>query len=281
MAAVFLALSLYFEALRPDMLLATHFGGQTQNQSFFVRESSTFLPNFVVQHAAYLIVATIGVIWAIRRRDLDILFPLTWFAFTWLALMIQRPLWYHHVMLLTLPLAWLCAFGIEVWVRGFQRSGRRQSVDSFGLAARRVARRIRRGAGCGRPLSARSVRGAPGRADVDQPAQLHRTGLPASARRCRRSARLRLHRPSLLRLRGRSARAAAHRRAQPQDHGDRRDHRRGAAGCAGGVCAALCAAGTIPQRVQRRVYCHCSISATTSSTTRSSRRGTIASNRRR
>ena len=123
MATVFLALSLYFEALRPDMLLATHFGGQTQNQSFFVRESSTFLPNFVVQHAAYLIVATIGVIWAIRRRDLDILFPLTWFAFTWLALMIQRPLWYHHVMLLTLPLAWLCAFGIEVWVRGFRRLG--------------------------------------------------------------------------------------------------------------------------------------------------------------
>jgi 4-amino-4-deoxy-L-arabinose transferase-like glycosyltransferase len=123
LATVFLALSLQFEALRPDMLLGTHFGAQTQNQSFFVLESSTFLPNFVKQHIAYLIVATIGVIWAIHRRDLDILFPLTWFSFTLLALMIQRPLWYHHVLLLTLPLAWLCAFGIEVWVRGFQRLG--------------------------------------------------------------------------------------------------------------------------------------------------------------
>ncbi len=123
LVTVFLALSLTFQALRPDMLLGTHFGAQTQNQSFFVRESSTFLPNFVKQHVVYLIVASVGVGWAIRRRDLDILFPLTWFGFTWLALMIQRPLWYHHVLLLTLPLAWLCGFGIEVWVRAFQRLG--------------------------------------------------------------------------------------------------------------------------------------------------------------
>lgn len=121
-AGVFALIGIYFRSLRPDMLLVPHFGQQTWQEISFIRSSSTFLPNFYRQHLPYLIVALLGVIGAVHQRDKRILLPLVWFVTTWLALSIHRPLWYHHVTLLTVPLVWLCAFGIDYWAKSFAQS---------------------------------------------------------------------------------------------------------------------------------------------------------------
>lgn len=117
---VLLGIGFYFQSLRPDMLLSPHFGEQTRLSSAFIRASSTFLPNFYSQHLLYLVIASVGLWGAFRRQNKAILLPLIWMVTTWLALFFHRPLWYHHVTLLTVPLIWLCAFGIEYWVEGWQ-----------------------------------------------------------------------------------------------------------------------------------------------------------------
>ena len=118
-AILYVAIGLYYGALEPQQLLISHFSQQVRDQVAFVRESSQFMPNFYRQHAIHLLIAACGLYWAGRQRRLDVLIPLTWFASTWLALSFHRPLWYHHVMLLTVPLAWLVAYGVEWWVQLF------------------------------------------------------------------------------------------------------------------------------------------------------------------
>lgn len=120
LTVTFFGIGLYFQSLRPDMLLIPHFGEQTRLANAFIRASSTFLPNFYSQHLLYLITACVGLFWAFRRHHKAILLPCIWILTTWLALFFHRPLWYHHVTLLTVPLTWLCAFGIEFWSEGWR-----------------------------------------------------------------------------------------------------------------------------------------------------------------
>lgn len=116
---LFWTIGYYFNALRPDMLLNTHFGSETWQQLSFIRASSSFLPNFYKQHLPYMIAALLGVPWALYGQNQRLILPLVWFGSTWIALTLHRPLWYHHVTLLSVPLAWLSAFGIEYWMRSF------------------------------------------------------------------------------------------------------------------------------------------------------------------
>lgn len=109
------ALSIYFGALNLDMLLTTHFGAQTQQQAAFASSGQEFLRAFIQEQPVYLIVALVGVLYAIRQRQWVFLLPLIWFVTVAVAFMVHRPLWYHHVMLLTIPMAWLCAFSLDAW----------------------------------------------------------------------------------------------------------------------------------------------------------------------
>lgn len=112
---VFMSLSIYFGALDVNMLLTTHFGAQTQQQAAFAGSGQEFLVTFFQQHLVYLLIAMIGVLYAIWQRKWLCLLPLVWFVTVALAFMVHRPLWYHHIMLLTIPMTWLCAFSLEAW----------------------------------------------------------------------------------------------------------------------------------------------------------------------
>lgn len=109
-------------ATRVDMLVGTHVSNLAREQEKFSAEAAAFFPHFVEQQAAYLLVAAAGVIWALVRRRWGVLVPLTWFATTVTALAVHRPLWYHYVILLNVPLAWLCAFGVAAWWLGLRRA---------------------------------------------------------------------------------------------------------------------------------------------------------------
>ncbi|MBV7331484.1 glycosyltransferase family 39 protein [Chloroflexi bacterium TSY] len=110
---VYLMIGLYFQSLNLDLLFYPHFGEQTRNLGTFIRNSTTFMPNFYRQHYAYLGFAAISVGWAFFHRKSKILLPLVWFATTWVVLSFHRPLWYHHVLQLTVPLSWLSAFCVD------------------------------------------------------------------------------------------------------------------------------------------------------------------------
>lgn len=111
----FLGLSIYFNALNIDMLLKPHFAEQTRTQALFTSGSQEFIADFFKQQPVYLMVAALGVIFAYRQRSRAVVLPLAWFLTVTLAFIFHRPLWYHHIMLLTIPMAWLCAFSLHAW----------------------------------------------------------------------------------------------------------------------------------------------------------------------
>ena len=110
--AAYLLLGLALGALHFDMLFGTHLGAMTANVQNFVEEASGFFPHFVEQHTAYLLLAAGGLAFAAYRRNAAVLVPLAWFVTALLVFSVQRPLWYHHTLLLSVPLTWLAAFGL-------------------------------------------------------------------------------------------------------------------------------------------------------------------------
>jgi hypothetical protein len=139
----FIALSIYFGALNLDMLLTTHFGVQTRQQANFVQSGGEFLTTFLHEQPVYLAVAFIGLLYAIRQRKWVFVLPFAWFVTVALAFIFHRPLWYHHIMLLTIPMAWLCAFAIEAWGNVADhligQTTRRRLIQSALLATTAVA----------------------------------------------------------------------------------------------------------------------------------------------
>ncbi|MEZ4731956.1 MAG: glycosyltransferase family 39 protein [Caldilineaceae bacterium] len=102
-AAAFFALSLYFGALNFDMLINTHLGAQQREQMVLARGNLRFLARFLLQHAVYLPLAFLGVLYAFRQRKPDLILPVVWFGTLFIVFMVHWPLWYHYTVLLTLP----------------------------------------------------------------------------------------------------------------------------------------------------------------------------------
>lgn len=118
----FLLVGLTTQSLRIDLLLEPHFGSQTRTYTPFAGAGPVFLRNFAQQHYLYLLLGLAGLFWAGWRRAKGIVIPAIWLIVGIVALAIHRPVWYHHTLYLTIPLVWLCAFGIEVWMRSLSSS---------------------------------------------------------------------------------------------------------------------------------------------------------------
>jgi hypothetical protein len=111
-------------ALHFDLLFGTHFGTLTRSLEDFIEGSTLFFPHFIEQHAAFLVLGAAGLAYALCRRATGVLIPVVWIATGVLAFSVHRPLWYHHTIILSVPLTWLCAYGVAgLWaalVRAWQ-----------------------------------------------------------------------------------------------------------------------------------------------------------------
>lgn len=134
----YLVIGFIFGALRMDQLIAPHFDASTRD-AFLYTDNLLYLQHAAQRHAPILIMALVGVIWAIRWRKVEIILPLFWFAASIGALMVQRPLWHHHITLFTIPLCWLSAYGIQAGVQTVQtmaqkqRKSRREILRVYGV----------------------------------------------------------------------------------------------------------------------------------------------------
>ncbi len=118
--AGFVTIALLTPAYDLDQILGTHTVQQAQ-AAFEFGNNVAFIWEALVRHAPIVVLALAGGLWAIRKRQRVALLPGAWLAITLAALLYQKSLHYHYVMLLAIPLAWLAAFGIDGCIAAFTR----------------------------------------------------------------------------------------------------------------------------------------------------------------
>jgi hypothetical protein len=122
--AAFLGLGLLMSSFNLDQLLGTHLAGRTR-AAFTIADNVQFIGRALVRHAPYLLLALVGGFLAVRRSLRQALLPAGWLLLSLVALLAEKPVQYHYVLLLTIPLAWLSAYGVDgclAWFAGLRRA---------------------------------------------------------------------------------------------------------------------------------------------------------------
>lgn len=121
-AIVYLAIGIYFHQIfNHEQVLLTHFN-QTQDANLDTFNNFKSLRQMLSQDFDYLFLAVIG-IWAIwNKKEKNGLLPITWLGSAFLILSIHKPIWYHYYPLLSIPIAWLSAYAIALFVNFLQQA---------------------------------------------------------------------------------------------------------------------------------------------------------------
>jgi Dolichyl-phosphate-mannose-protein mannosyltransferase len=118
--AAFVTMAFVFRSFDLSQLVAPHLGAGTR--SVFPGGNLGYVGTALLRHVAYVPLAIIGLVWALRNGKPVVFLPLGWLVMALAFLLYERPLWYHHVLVLTIPLVWLSAFGVEAGLRALRRS---------------------------------------------------------------------------------------------------------------------------------------------------------------
>jgi 4-amino-4-deoxy-L-arabinose transferase-like glycosyltransferase len=151
--SIVLWLSILFLTYGLIGLLSQQLSGYEQTlQSHFKQSANQDLVTFLLngvraifyltkQDLDYLFVALICAFVVFLKKQWDGFFPLAWLGTTLLILLIHKPVWYHHYLLLAIPVCWLSAYAVSFalnavskgWHRNLSPLSYRKSILS-GLA---------------------------------------------------------------------------------------------------------------------------------------------------
>ncbi|GAX42908.1 hypothetical protein NIES4075_39130 [Tolypothrix sp. NIES-4075] len=112
LGVVFLLIGLWFQQFTHlDQIFESHFHQpiETKLVNFNNFES---LKQMISQDYEYLFLAFIGILTIIVKKQRNGLFPLAWLVTATLILLKHKPIWYHHYLLLTIPISWLAAYAV-------------------------------------------------------------------------------------------------------------------------------------------------------------------------
>ncbi|MGD2183796.1 glycosyltransferase family 39 protein [Lusitaniella coriacea LEGE 07167] len=115
----FTLLGIAFGSLDLGSILNFHVSSNLKD--VFVRENSAIdVLVMFLQDFDYVLLTGIGVAVILKKRSKIHLFPLIWLFLSTLLLLNHKPLWYHHYILLSLPLTWLASYGVSLAVPIFK-----------------------------------------------------------------------------------------------------------------------------------------------------------------
>ena len=113
--------SILFDSINSEQLWQPHVVAKSveryQEINFFL-----LIPAIYRDYALYFL-ALIGILAIFAKKRWDGLFPIAWLVTATLLLLDHKPVWYHHYLLLSIPLAWLSSYGV-IWILDFfQKEG--------------------------------------------------------------------------------------------------------------------------------------------------------------
>ncbi|MCP4164789.1 MAG: hypothetical protein GY759_02710 [Chloroflexi bacterium] len=126
--AGFIALSLIFGSIDINQIIVPHFSAQTR-AAFSGTDNLRFILDILMRHLLYLPIAALGAMAMIKSHRPVVVLPLVWLISTLLFLLGQKPVWYHYVTMFTIPISWLCAYGIEAYLLFMRRRKQEHSSN--------------------------------------------------------------------------------------------------------------------------------------------------------
>ncbi len=137
-----LAVALVFGAIAwwldfDDAARLAQFQLQGDLKTKFVRENSLLdVTVMLLQELDYTLLAGLGAIALWQRQGWLARLPLFWLVLATALMLNHKPLWYHHYLLLSLPLTWLAAVGVKLALERLQGNGWRWRPQPGELRAR-------------------------------------------------------------------------------------------------------------------------------------------------
>jgi 4-amino-4-deoxy-L-arabinose transferase-like glycosyltransferase len=121
--SVFLSVGLYYHSLSYQQLVASHFDSGVK-VAFDPVSSYQVVAGFLVQDIDYFLLAIPVAITVWKTKQWQHFLPIGWLIAAFILLLQHRPVWYHHYLLVSIPLAWLAAIAFSTldmkrrWVKG-------------------------------------------------------------------------------------------------------------------------------------------------------------------
>ncbi len=110
---IFVLIGLSFNSLNYEQLLQSHFG-QNVKAAFTNNNQLGNTLLLLLQDFDYILLSVPGVIAIWQKKEWEKCFPLIWLVVAIVLLANHRPLWYHHYLLLSIPLTWLATYGVRL-----------------------------------------------------------------------------------------------------------------------------------------------------------------------
>lgn len=121
LVVTYMLIGLVFNSLNYEQLLASHMQEGIKDAYESTRGIQYLL--FMVSHDAdFMLLALVGAVVIFRKKYWNGLLPLTWFFTSILLLTVHRPVWYHHYLLISIPMVWLAMYSVLPIVEFFQQS---------------------------------------------------------------------------------------------------------------------------------------------------------------
>ncbi|MEW5856171.1 MAG: glycosyltransferase family 39 protein [Cyanobacteriota bacterium] len=116
----YLGISLIFQAFNYEQLVKAHLGERVQGQltNFNNIENLRF---FLYKDYDYVLLAFIGSLAILFKKQREGIFPVTWLVTASLILLKHKPVWYHYYPLLAIPICWLAGYGVALAINLFPK----------------------------------------------------------------------------------------------------------------------------------------------------------------
>lgn len=118
----YILVSILCGAFSYEQLLQSHVVSR-QGEELFTNDYLSFnrlFDRMFGQDYLFHILALLGILVIITTRNSTGLFPLAWLGTVCLLLANHKPVWYHHYLLVAIPLAWLAAYAVAAMGEFFQ-----------------------------------------------------------------------------------------------------------------------------------------------------------------
>lgn len=119
LVVTYVLIGLLFNSLNYEQLLASHMQ-ETIKDEYESTRGVQYLLFMIAHDADFLLLALVGAVVIFQKRYWHGLLPLTWFSTSGLLLLKHRPIWYHHYLLISIPMIWLAMYAVMPIVDFFQ-----------------------------------------------------------------------------------------------------------------------------------------------------------------